>query len=104
MAWFILVRLLFLAGVAGAAGTFQPVSGAGFLVNVVIGSALALLGIALEWRLRAVSVTHLLGALIGGSVGLVFANVLGAGLFWFGTTDARIEFLHSFVYLALTYL
>jgi len=104
MAWFILVRLLFLAGVAGAAGTFQPVSGAGFLVNVATGSALALLGIAIESRLRAVSVTHLLGALIGGSVGLVFANVLGAGLFWFGTTDARIEFLHSFVYLALTYL
>ncbi|MCX6538587.1 MAG: TRAM domain-containing protein [Acidobacteria bacterium] len=104
MAWFILVRLLFLSGVAFAAGTFQPVSGAGLTINVAGGAALALLGILLEWRLRAVSVTHLLGALIGGSIGLGFANVMGAGLFWFGTTDARIEFLHSFVYLAMTYL
>ena len=104
MAWFILVRLLFLAGVANAAGTFQPISGAGLGVNVAFGAGLALVGILLEWRLRVVSVTHLLGAMIGGSIGLVFANVLGAGLFWFGTTDARIAFLHSFVYLAMTYL
>ena len=104
MAWFILVRLLFLSGVAIAAGTFQPVSGASFAVNVACGAGLALLGVLVEWRLRAVSVTHLLGALIGGSIGLGFANVLGAGLFWFGTTDSRIEFLHSFVYLAMTYL
>ena len=104
MAWFILVRLLFLSGVAFAAGTFQPVSGAGLAVNVAGGAGLALIAVLLEWRLRTVSVTHLLGALIGGSIGLVFANVLGSGLFWFGTTDPRIEFLHSFVYLAMSYL
>ncbi|MCX6542888.1 MAG: PIN domain nuclease [Acidobacteria bacterium] len=79
-------------------------SGAGVVVNVASGAGLALVGIFCEWRLRVVSVAHLLGAMIGGSIGLVFANVLGAGLFWFGTTDTRIEFLHSFVYLAMTYL
>jgi len=104
MAWYLLVRLLFLCGVAIAAGTFQPVAGADHVVNAAGGVALALVCVLLERRLRAVSVTHLLGALIGGSIGLVFANVLGAGLFWFGTTDPRIEFLHSFVYLAMSYL
>jgi len=104
MAWFITVRLLFLAGVVFAAGTFQPVHDAGLVPNVGLGVLLGVLGILLEWRLKSVSVTHMLGALIGGSIGLLFAKVLGAGLFWFGTTDPRVEFLHSFVYLALSYL
>jgi len=106
MAWFILVRLLFLGGVVFAAGTFQPVPVAEYsaALNMVFGAVLALLGILLEWRLKSVSVTHLLGSLLGASIGLLFAKVLGIGLFWFETRDPRIEFLHSFVYLAFSYL
>ena len=57
-----------------------------------------------ESRLRETAVTHVLGALIGGCVGLVIARTIGAGLFWADTGDRRVEFLHSFVLIVLPYL
>ena len=60
--------------------------------------------IGIETRLRSAEVTDLLGALIGGAIGLGLAKTIGAALFWADTTDPRIVFLHSFILLVFPYL
>jgi uncharacterized protein YacL len=103
MAWFILGRILFSAGVAFAAWTFEPVPG-GSMANLAFGGALALIGVGLEWQLRRASLTHVLGAAIGGAVGLLLALGLDAAL---GSLDGgahRVGFLQSLVLLVLTYI
>src|SRR5207237_5905904 len=60
--------------------------------------------VVFENRLRATPVTHILGALIGGSIGLAIARTIGMGLFWAPSSDPRVEFLHSFVLIGLPYL
>ena len=57
-----------------------------------------------ETRLRDAEVTDLLGALIGGAIGLGLAKTIGAALFWADTTDPRVVFLHSFILLVFPYL
>jgi uncharacterized protein YacL len=103
MAWFALARVLFVAAVAYAAALLQPLP-FGIAVNVGFALALAALVVVFESRLRETSVTHMLGALIGGSVGLVIARTIGSGLFWADTGDRRVVFLHSFVLIVLPYL
>ena len=103
MVWFILVRVLFILAVSYAAVVTRP-----FAVNVtltaLIGVALGLLIIWLESRLRSAEVTDLLGALIGGAIGLGLAKTIGAALFWADTGDRRIVFLHSLILLVFPYL
>ena len=65
MAWFALARVLFVAAVAYAAALLQPLP-FGIAVNVAFALALAALVVVFESRLRETSVTHMLGALIGG--------------------------------------
>src|SRR5207244_12119648 len=103
MAWFALARVLFVAAVAYAAALLQPLP-FGIAINVAFALALAALVVVFESRLRETSVTHMLGALIGGSIGLVIARTIGSGLFWADTGDRRVVFLHSFVLTALPYL
>jgi uncharacterized protein YacL len=103
MAWFLLVRTLFVLAVTYAAFLTHPFS-TNMAVNLVAGVALGLLMIAVETRMRDAEVTDLLGALIGGAVGLGLAKTVGAALFWADTGDARIVFLHSFVLLVFPYL
>ena len=55
-------------------------------------------------RLRSAEVTDLLGALIGGAIGLGLAKTIGAALFWADSTDPRVMFLHSFILLVFPYL
>ena len=57
-----------------------------------------------ETRLRDAEVTDLLGALIGGAIGLGLAKTIGAALFWADTTDPRVVFLHSVILLVFPYL
>ena len=103
MAWFVLARLLFVAAVVYSAVLLRPLSG-DTLTNGAFGLALAVTFIAFEVRLRNTSVTHMLGAMIGGAIGLVVAKAVGTALFWANTRDDRVAFLHSFVLLALPYL
>jgi uncharacterized protein YacL len=103
MAWFALARVLFIVAVAYAAALLQPLP-FGIVVNIGFALALAALVVVFESRLRETSVTHLLGALIGGSVGLIIARTIGSGLFWADTGDRRVVFLHSFVLIVLPYL
>lgn len=103
MAWFVLVRLLFVGAVACAAFLLIPVPGHRAL-SVALGLVLAILAVALELRLRDAPVTTVLGALLGGGVGLLLAKGIGAAFFWADPGDGRVAFLHSFILLLLPYL
>ena len=100
MAWFVLARVLFVAAVGYSAYQLQPlVSGA--FQNSAFGIVIGVLIVAFEVRLKNISVTHMLGALIGGAVGLVAAKTIGAALYWANLSDERVVFLHSLILLAL---
>lgn len=103
MAWFALARVLFVAAVAYAAALLQPLP-VGVPANVVFALVLAALVVLFESRLRETAVTHILGALIGCTIGLLIARTIGAALFWANTGDRRVEFLHSFILIVLPYL
>ncbi|MEW5984397.1 MAG: PIN domain-containing protein [Acidobacteriota bacterium] len=102
MAWFILVRTLFVLGVTVSAVTFRPMP-AGAIPNGVFGAALAAAAIVLEWRLRFASVTDMLGSVIGGAIGILFAKSLETAMQWLDAGDSRVDFLRSFVLLSLPY-
>ena len=103
MAWFLLVRVLFVLTVVYAAFLTRPFH-ASVQVNLAAGAFLGLLAIWVETRMRSAEVTDLLGALIGGAIGLGLAKTIGAALFWANSEDARVRFLHSFVLLVFPYL
>src|SRR5688572_13294723 len=103
MAWFVLARLLFIAAVGYSAYQLQPLSG-GALPNLEFGTVMGALIVALEMRLKDISVTHMLGALLGGAIGLAAAKTLGAALYWANLGDGRVVFLHSLILLGLPYL
>src|SRR5262245_39742453 len=103
MAWFALARVLFVSAVAYAAALLRPLP-LGVAANVVFAVLLGALVVVFEKRLRETSVTHVLGALIGGTVGLLVARMIALGLFWADSADGRVAFLHSFILIALPYL
>jgi uncharacterized protein YacL len=103
MAWYLLARALFVLAVTYAAVLTRPIS-PDFVSNAVFGVFLGLLMLVVEIRLRSAEVTDLLGALIGGAIGLGLAKTIGAALFWANTTDPRVVFLHSFILLVFPYL
>src|SRR6185437_11446889 len=103
MPWPIVARVCFVAAVAWAAGLMRPFHPL-LPVDVIIGAALGALIVFIETRLRESEVTHLLGALIGGAIGLGLAKTIGAALFWADATDHRVVFLHSFILLVFPYL
>jgi uncharacterized protein YacL len=103
MAWALLARGLFVTAVAYAAVLLRPVHpSAG--PNLSFGVALGLLIVFAEMRLRRASITHLLGALLGGAIGLGIAKTISAALFWTDANDPRVVFLHSLLLLVLPYL
>jgi uncharacterized protein YacL len=103
MAWFLLARLLFTGAVVYSAFLLHPL-GPLPMANLLFGFGLALLAVVFEWQLRDTPVTHMVGALAGGAIGLALAKGIGAALFWADPGDQRVAFLHSFVLLALPYL
>jgi uncharacterized protein YacL len=104
MAWFVLARALFVAAVGYTAYQLEPVAAGGVAQNIAFGVVLAALIVLLEVRLKTAPVTHMLGALIGGAIGLGAAKVLGDALYWANLGDGRVVFLHGLILLALPYL
>jgi uncharacterized protein YacL len=110
MTWFILARALFVAALGFTAGLLQPLGGFGLTagtlvaVNVAFGVLLAALVILFEIRLRDAKVTGLLGALLGGVIGLVIAKTIEAALAWTDTHNNAAAFLRSVVLLVLPYI
>lgn len=103
MAWFTVARILFVAAVASVAALLHPLAG-GPLVNLGFALILAALVIFVESRLGETRMTHVLGALIGGSIGLLMAKAIGAALFWADSSNGRVGFFQSFLLLMLPYL
>jgi uncharacterized protein YacL len=103
MAWYLLARVLFVLAVTWAAVLARPFDPS-FGINLAVGAALGVLVVLVETRLRTAEVTNLLGALIGGAIGLGLAKTIGAALFWADTGDRRVVFLHSFILLVFPYL
>jgi uncharacterized protein YacL len=103
MAWFLLVRLLFVGAVAATAAALKPLPGE-ILVNVVFGLGLSAVIVLFEMRLRAASLTHVLGGLIGGAIGLAIAKAIETALFWANTGDNRFLFLRGLILLGLPYI
>ena len=103
MAWFVLARGLFVAAVGYSAYQLQPLQG-GWFPNITFGVVVGALIVGFEIRLKNISVTNMLGALIGGAVGLIAAKTIGAALYWANLGDGRVVFLHSVILLALPYL
>jgi uncharacterized protein YacL len=103
MAWYLVARALFILAVTYAAALTRPFSDL-LATNAALGAALGLLMVAVETRLRTAEVTDLLGALIGGAIGLGLAKTIGAALFWADTTDPKVVFLHSFILLVFPYM
>ncbi len=103
MPWHLIVRVLFVLAVTYAAVLVRPFT-AEVWTNAVVGALLGLVIIGVETRLREAEVTDLLGALIGGAIGLGLAKTIGAALFWADASDPRVAFLHSFTLLVFPYL
>src|SRR3954467_5579936 len=103
MAWFALGRIMFVTVVAYAAALLQPLT-VGVPANVGFGLALAALVLLFESRVRDTAAPRVFGALIGCAIGLGIAHLITSGLFWADNGDRRVEFLHSFVLIALPYL
>jgi uncharacterized protein YacL len=103
MAWFTLARLLFMAAVIYTAFLLRPLN-VDPILNIAFGAGLAATAVFFEWRLRDLALTNLLGAILGGSIGLLMAKGIGAALFWADTADRRVAFLHGFTLLVLPYL
>jgi uncharacterized protein YacL len=103
MSWFLLARVLLVAAVGYAAVLLRPLA-ANLWANLAFAVALAGLVIAFERQLRDTAPSRALGALIGGVVGLAVARGIESGLFWTNPGDPRVEFLHSFLLLALPYV
>jgi uncharacterized protein YacL len=104
MAWYLLARALFVIAVTYAALLVRPFSPSSVVFNLAVGAAIGLLIVIMETRLREAEVTDLLGALIGGAIGLGVAKTIGAALFWADTGDNRVKFLHSLILLIFPYL
>jgi uncharacterized protein YacL len=93
MAWFALARVLFVGAVGCSAALLLPLP-YGIPVNVAFGVALAGVAVLFEARLRGMPPARLLGAILGGAMGLVLARAIGSGP----------AFLHAFALIALPYL
>jgi uncharacterized protein YacL len=95
--------VLFTLAVAYAAFQLRPV-GPDALINVIFGLGLAGVAVLFEWLLRDLALTSLLGALIGGGIGLAIAMGVGTALFWADHNNERVAFLDGFLLLLLPYL
>jgi uncharacterized protein YacL len=103
MPWQTITRACFIAAVAWAAALTRPFHPV-LSVNIFVGVGLGAFIVIIETRLRSTEVTDLLGALIGGAIGLGLSKTIGAALFWANTSDRRVVFLHSVILLVFPYL
>ena len=111
MTWFILARALFIAALGFTAGLLaadqrlrphRPVPSSAS--TSPSASCWPASSSCLEIRLRDAKVTGLLGALLGGVIGLVIAKTIEAALAWTDSNNNAVAFLRSMVLLVLPYI
>src|SRR3954465_8527901 len=103
MPWHLITRALFIAAVAWAAAITRPFNPS-VAIDIEVGAALGGLIVVIETRLRSAEVTDLLGAPLGGAIGLGLSKTIGAALVWADASNGRVVFLHSFILLVFPYL
>lgn len=103
MAWFILARVLFILAVVVSAAVLQPLAQP-WWANVAAGALVGAAVVVLEVAIRSASLFSLVGAVVGGSIGLLMARTAEAALFWANPADPRIAFLHSLLLFGMVYL
>jgi uncharacterized protein YacL len=103
MAWSAFARLLIVASVAAAAAVLRPLP-VSLLLNGALAAGLAGVVVAFESRLRDMPLSRILGALIGGIVGLGVARGIESGLFFVNNGNRAVEFLNTFLLIVLPYL
>ena len=103
MTWSAFARVLIVAAVAYTAAVVQPLP-VGLYGNVAFAVVLAAVVIFFETRLSTTPPSRLLGAIIGGVIGLLVARVIATALFWTDSGDPAVGFLHGFLLISLSYL
>jgi len=103
MRWGVVARVAFVAVIAYCAIVLRPL-GAASLPNIAFGVIIAGLVILLEDRLRQTPLADVIGALIGGTVGLLLARLIGDAHFWANADNLGVIFLHTLILLALPYI
>jgi len=103
MRWGALARVAFVAVIAYCAMMVRPLA-AGAIPNIAFGVAIAGLVILIEDRLRYTPLANVIGAVIGGTVGLLLARLIGDAHFWANAANLGVIFLHTLILLALPYL
>ncbi|HEY0284022.1 MAG TPA: hypothetical protein VGC23_01445, partial [Vicinamibacterales bacterium] len=103
MKWAVLARVGFVAVTAYCAVMVSPLT-AGVIPNIVLGIAIAGVVILVEDRLRQTPLANVVGALIGGTVGLLLARLIGDAHFWANANNLGVIFLHTLILLALSYI
>jgi uncharacterized protein YacL len=95
--------VLFVGAVGYSAAQLRPLP-VGQVFNTSFGVVLGAVIVVVETYLRRLSITKLLGTLLGGAIGLIAAKMIGTALYWADLGDSRVVFLHSVVLLTLPYL
>jgi uncharacterized protein YacL len=100
---FILARVLLVAAISWVAALVQPLP-QGVLANAAFGAVIAGLVVLAEFRLRAVPIKGLLGAVIGGVVGLLVGRSLNSAFLWTtGLGAGPAAFAHAVLALGFLY-
>ena len=103
MGWLILARIILASALLYTAAALRPLEG-GLTPNLLVGLALTAVIILFEVRLRHTPPSAVIGATIGGAVGLTLAKAFSAALFWIAPDLPRVAFLHLAVLALCTYL
>jgi uncharacterized protein YacL len=103
MNWGALARIAFVAVIAYCAVALHPLD-LGLPANAVFGVVIAGLIIFLEDRLRQTPLANVVGAIMGGAIGLVLARLIGTAHFWANANNLGVIFFHTLILLALPYL
>ncbi len=103
MRWGAIARVAFVAVIAYSAVMVHPLGDA-LLPNIVFGIAISGVVIFLEDRLRHTALSNVVGALAGGTVGLLLARLIGDAHFWANADNLGVIFLHTLILLGLPYI
>ena len=103
MTWGMVARIVFVGLVAYSAVMLRPL-GSAPIANIAFGAAIGGLIVFIEDRLRQTPLGNIVAAIIGGTIGLLLARLIGDAHFWANADNPRVVFLHTLILLVLPYV